>query len=71
MQLNPAKDGNCKFSALADQLSRHGITNITEYGVRQQVVNYMTEYRESPFNDRPDIETTFNRDRYETFNIYI
>ena len=31
----------------------------------------MAEYRESPFNDRPDFETTFNRDRYETFNKYI
>ena len=71
VQLNPAKDGNCQFSALADQLSRHGITNIIAYDVRQQVVNYMAEYRESPFNDRPDFETTFYQDRYETFNLYI
>ena len=71
VQPNPAKDGNCQFSALADQLSRHRITNITSHDVRQQVVNYMAEYRESLFNDRPDFETTFNRDRYETFNIYI
>ena len=34
LQLNPAKYGNCQFSTLADQLTRHAITNITAYDTR-------------------------------------
>ena len=39
--------------------------------LRQAAVNYMIEHRISPLSDRPDFSTTFDSDRFSSFENYI
>ena len=65
--LNPAPDGNCQFGAICDQLSRLDISQMSPADLRQAAVNYMIEHRISPLSDRPDFSTTFDSDRFSSF----
>ena len=71
VRFNPLPDGNCQFSAIADQLRRNNVADLTPSEVREQTVAYMVEHCKSPFNDREDFSILFNSDRYQDYNEYI
>ena len=71
IRLNPSPDGNCQFRAIADQLQRQKVSDSTASQIRQSIVDYMVEYRQSPFNEREDFSNLFDRERYLRYNEYI
>ena len=71
VQLNPTPDGNCQFTAIADQLRVHNIAVLTPLEVREATVNYIIEYRRSPFNERQDFGEIIDTTRYSSFEDYV
>ena len=69
--MNPSPDGNCHFNAVTDQLRRLQISSMPASQVRQALVDYMVEFRQSPFNDRDDFADVFDSNRYSSYEEYI
>ena len=71
IRLNPLSDGNCQFAAIANQLQAHNVTAISSFDLRELVVNYIIEFRSSPFNVRPDFGELIDDSRYSSFEDYV
>ena len=71
VQLNPNSDGNCQFNAIANQLQGINLSHSAGSELRESIVNYMIEFRISPFNERPDFSEFFDEQIYSSYEEYL
>ena len=69
VQLNPNSDGNCQFNAIANQLQGINLSHSAGSELCESIVNYMIEFRISPFNERPDVSEFFDEQIYSSYDL--